>query len=127
LNNSYKSSFISLVKQFSFLDQDKIKKIIESSETAENSDNAYSHSKSPLRSQNTGQDLERSETPRKLSEVADSPNRVQKTFKMTTKKSSLAPLHTGKYSLKYGLFEPKIIEDAHNVQDWRVKRDRNCG
>ena len=113
------------MKKFSFTDQEKIKKIIESSETLDSHDNSYSHSKSPLRTQNVGQDLERSETPRKSVEAADSPNRVQKTFKMTTKKSALAPLNTGKNALKYGLFEPRLIEDANNAQDWRVNKNKN--
>jgi hypothetical protein len=111
------------MKKFSFTDQEKIKKIIESAETVDSHDNSYSHSKSPLRTQNGGQEPERSETPRRSSEAADSPNRVQKTFKMTTKKSSLAPLNTGKNTLKYGLFETRLIEDANNAQDWRVNKN----
>ncbi len=75
--------------------------------------------RSPLVSRDSVRDSERINTPNRTSDYYESPNRVQKSFKMTTKKTNFAPLHSGK-QLKYGLFEHKIIDDVNNTQDWRV-------
>jgi len=79
------------------------------------------NNKSPLRPYDLKQEPEKSTTPRKNSDTTDSPNRVPKNFKMTTKKTSFAPLQTGKQLLRFGLFEPKVVDEAHNVQDWRTR------
>ena len=114
-----------MVKKLSFSEQEKVKQILESPvstlPSGDNYENLSTLTKSPLRIPDNGQEQERL-TPRKTSENFDSPNRVQKNFKMTTKKTSFAPLQTGKHLLKFGLFEHRVIEDISNNQDWRVKR-----
>ena len=125
LNNNHERGFKTLVKKLSFSSQEKVKTIIESSVSSypgETLDNNTTLTKSPLRGQESGHEQERTMTPRKSSENFDSPNRdrVQKNFKMTTKKTSFAPLQTGKNLLRYGLFEQRVIDDVNNAQDWRV-------
>ncbi len=90
--------------------------------TPVNNNNNTTISKSPLRPYDMKQETEKSTTPRKNSDTTDSPNRVPKNFKMTTKKTSFAPLQTGKQLLRFGLFEHRVIDDA-SVQDWRVKKN----
>jgi len=98
--------------------------IIESPDSVNNESQEstpVNNNKSPFKSYDVKPETEKSTTPRKNSDTTDSPNRVPKNFKMTTKKTSFAPLQTGKQLLRFGLFEPRVIDDAHNVQDWRVK------
>ena len=75
-----------------------------------------------MRSFENTQELERAITPGKPGETYDSPNRVQKNFKMTTKKTNFGSMQVAKNALKYGLFESKLIDDVNNMQDWRVKK-----
>jgi len=123
LNSHHKTAFSSLIKRLSYNDQEKIRLIIESPDSANQESQEstpVNNNKSPLRPYDLKQEPEKSTTPRKNSDTTDSPNRVPKNFKMTTKKTSFAPLQTGKQLLRFGLFEPKVIDEAHNVQDWRV-------
>lgn len=116
-----------MVKRLSFANQEKVRLILESPvptlPSGDSLENTSNLTKSPLRMPNNCQDQERASSPRRTSENFDSPNRdrVQKNFKMTTKKTSFAPLQTGKNLLKFGLFEHRVIEDVNNNQDWRVR------